>query len=94
MDKYCDYHNPEWCKRFNGLRNAHYKIKIEGNTLYVIYQATERIPVYKKLFGNIYRKTNEFKRNETSVCALVMCKLKESTLINVLESYGFEIWEK
>lgn len=91
MEDYCDYHSTEWCKRYDGLRNAYYKVKIDGNTLYVIHQATERVPIYKKIFGNIYRKTNKFERNETAICTLVMCRMKESTIIDVLKSFSFDV---
>ena len=89
MSDYCNYHDREWCRQFDGLRNANYKVKIYGNTLYVIHQSTERVPVYKKIFGNIYRKTDRFDRSEKSVCALVMCGMKEDTIIDVLKSFGF-----
>ncbi len=91
MEDYCNYWSEEWCKRYDGLRNVHYKVKIVGNTLYVIHQAAKREAVYKKLFGNIYRKTNRFERTEDAICTLVMCNMKESTIVDVLKSFGFEV---
>lgn len=95
MDNYCNYHNPEWCKKFDGLRSGLYKTQIDGNTFYIVFEIPDCNPVYKKIFKNLYRKVEKGKANQESVmCVLVMCKLKESTLIDVLESYGFEIGEK
>lgn len=94
METYCDYNNPKWVEKFHGLRNARYRTKIEGNTLYVIHQAPSYVPVYKKVFRNLYILLKTEKRNyESVVCMLVMCKMKESTIVDVLESYGFEIKE-
>lgn len=92
MESYCNYYNPEWCKRFHGLRSGLYKTQIDGNTFYIISEIPDCNPVYRKIFKNLYRKVEKERKNqETAVCALPMCKLKESTLIGVLESYGFEI---
>lgn len=93
MDNYCNYHNPEWCKKFDGLTNFGRKVKIDGNTLYIVHKAPGRVPVYEKIFGNLYRQTKD-KKYETELCKLSLCNLKESTLIDVLESYGFEIGGK
>ena len=35
---YCNYHNAEWCKRFDGVKTTLYETRIEGNTLYVLHR--------------------------------------------------------
>lgn len=95
MNDYCNYHSAEWCKRFNGIRNGFYKTQIDGNTFYIVHEIPDCNPVYKKIFKNIYRKVEKERKNqETVMCTLVLCKMKESTLIDVLKSYGFEIGEE
>lgn len=54
MEKYCDYYNAEWVRKYDGLKNSYYKTKIEGNTIYIISQGKRLVPVYKKIFGSLY----------------------------------------
>lgn len=95
MSDYCDYHNAEWCKRFDGIKNHSYKTRIEGNTLYIIERIVVCDPVYKKLFGRLYFRTNSvISKEPPAKCTIPMCNLKESTMIEMLKSYGFEIEER
>lgn len=89
MKAYCDYNNAEWVKRFDGLKNPYYKTKIEGNTIYIISRDTKRALVYKKIIGNLYRLTGEVE--EKNVCHFGMCKMHERILIEILDSFGFEV---
>jgi hypothetical protein len=91
-DKYCDYHNQDWVNRFNGLRNANYITRIEGNTLYIVNQTKRKIPTYKHFFGLFYIKTEAFEeKNSPYICILPMVKIHENTLIEILEAWNINV---
>lgn len=87
-ERYCDYSNPEWVEKFNGVRNANYETKIDGNTFYILNRSQRSMPIYKRLFGNIFKQTGcKFERKQMLVM-LVMCKVHEQAIIDIMISYG------
>lgn len=81
MGDYCDYWNAEWCKRFRNIKTKRYRTEIQGNTLYILRRHSTLVWAFNKL---IHKK-------ESYVEMIHMCKLKESTLVEKLRRYGFEI---
>lgn len=81
MEDYCDYWSAEWRKKFHNIKTKRYKTEIQGNTLYVLHKHSILVSVFNKLIHKF----------EPYVEMIHMCKLKESTLIDKLKKYGFEI---
>lgn len=80
-EDYCDYWNMEWCKRFHKIKTKKYKTEIQGNTLYVLHRHSILVSVFNKLIH----------KSEPYVEMIHMCKLKEKSLVEKLEKYGFVI---
>lgn len=72
---YCNYHNAEWCKRFNGLKSMFYETRIVGNTLYVIPR--------RSFLDNLFHRPQK-----PAYCTIVMVNLSETILIEKLKEYG------
>lgn len=92
-DKYCDYCNEKWIKRFENLRNGNLYTEIEGNTIYIkeLLSQYQELKYTKSFFG-LYKKKYVYVTGKRKVVAfLVMCKCHERTVVEWLESYGFVV---
>lgn len=77
---YCNYHNAEWCKRFDGVKTTLYETRIEGNTLYVLHR--------RSFIDRLFHRPSRH-----AVCTIIMVNLSESILIEKLKEYGFKVGE-
>lgn len=92
-DKYCDYRNEEWVKKFNNLKNGNHYTEVEGNTIYIKeFLEPHQESVYVKNILGLYKKKiiNVVGKRQV-VTFLVMCKCHEITVIEWLESNGFVV---
>lgn len=75
---YCNYHNAEWCKRFNGIKTALYETRIDGNTLYILRR--------RSFIDRVFHTAQK-----PAVCTIIMVNLSETILIEKLKEYGFKV---
>lgn len=78
IENYCNYYNPKWVEKVSKFKSPDYKIKIQGNTLYILYKNN----IFNFLFRKIYGFNNEFEH----ICLVGM---QEEELIDYLRRRGF-----
>lgn len=86
---YCDYHNPQWVDKYDGLTYADkYQTKIDGNTFYIIQKIDHDIYDNKLSFISKYF-LKKIHYDISIVCIIPMIKIHEETIRDVLRSWNF-----